>query len=288
MAWGWCCREDLLIQRGAILVPWSWDLPDHHAPPWEHLGLHSCWQQRCVHATQPQPGVFYGRFLSFSNIGVFSMFPSQITELGHSCGWCQTTMSMALCLTIWTATPWLLKEWSNWLCPLPAALHICTWKYLEHKVSFVKVKSTCSVPSSPAGGYNYGWDMLVCLLRKARHRPQRSQVQEHPGEEELHLCYCRPGIGCTTWLRHWHHRHRTQSEGGHQEVCVHLLCVNIKQQFSGKKTQKSIDFLSIFSLDYIVFVVLFTVAKLGYILKKTKFFQRFNCHNKTPHYKTSC
>jgi len=30
---------------------------------------------------------------------------------------------------------------------------------------------------------------FVTLNRKARHRPQRSQVEEHPGEEELHLCH---------------------------------------------------------------------------------------------------
>lgn len=43
-----CGCEDLLFQRGALLVPWGWDLPDHHAPAREHLGLHCSRQQRWV------------------------------------------------------------------------------------------------------------------------------------------------------------------------------------------------------------------------------------------------
>ncbi len=62
----------------------------------------------------------------------------------------------------------------------------------------------------------------LCVGRKARHCPQRPEVQEHPREEELHLRHRRPGLGCPSWLCHRHHWHRAQSKGGHQEVCVNI------------------------------------------------------------------
>lgn len=63
------------------------------------------------------------------------LFPAQTMAHGPSCGWCQTTTSTALCLTTWIATPSRLRGWSNWRCQLPAAWHICTWRFWEHKVT---------------------------------------------------------------------------------------------------------------------------------------------------------
>lgn len=71
-------------------------------------------------------------FLSSVAATVFLL--AQIMAHGPSCGWCLTTTSTALCSTTWTATPSILKEWSNWHCQLPAASLICTWRFLEHKV----------------------------------------------------------------------------------------------------------------------------------------------------------
>lgn len=46
LAWRRGGSEDLLLQRGALLVPWGGDLPDCHASSWEHPGIYCCRQQR--------------------------------------------------------------------------------------------------------------------------------------------------------------------------------------------------------------------------------------------------
>ncbi|KAL0157092.1 hypothetical protein M9458_048338, partial [Cirrhinus mrigala] len=51
---------------------------------------------------------------------------------------------------------------------------------------------------------------------QACYRPQGSEIKEHPGQEERHVLYRRPGFGRTPRLRHRHHRHRAQSQSGHQ------------------------------------------------------------------------
>ena len=66
------------------------------------------------------------------------------------------------------------------------------------------------------GEWLWGVSCLPC--RKAGHCPPRSQVQEHPGEKELHLCHCWPGLGRAPRVCDRHHWHRSQSKSGHQEV----------------------------------------------------------------------
>lgn len=77
--------------------------------------------------------------------------------------------------------------------------------------------------------YSYKHSFLIIFSqilsfdsRQACYRPQGLKIKEHSSQEERHMLYRRPGLGCAARLRYRYHRHRPQSQSGHQKVMIPL------------------------------------------------------------------
>ncbi len=84
----------------------------------------------------------------------------------------------------------------------------------KYGASLLALSAGCSVSAGEAELFL----LSVLCFREACDRSQRSEVQEHPREEERHQLHRRPGFSRASRLRHRHHRHRTQPQSGHQTV----------------------------------------------------------------------
>lgn len=93
LAWRGGGSEDLLLQRGALLVPWGRNLPDCHASSWEHPGLYCCRQQRSdINESSSVP-------LSWTSFA-FQRMCVYVGSVSHFCLWHHQSIPYIQCFTV--------------------------------------------------------------------------------------------------------------------------------------------------------------------------------------------